>query len=518
MKFKVADQGNSALKCGQRFGSTLDSWRVGLGRLGKHHCCIACRSGLRIALLLAVSVSVLSISTSHAVPRNDHDGDGYSDPTLISIQSGGALDWNTLSGSNLQPLLQVPSFGAVGDNITLAPWLSKTQALYGVVTLRSGKIVWRVRRADGQVSERAFGSSGDTAVSGADFDGNGIADAATISRSGSKLSWTIKRNLFKPSSATIRVWSGGRWVRRTLPSTATLRFGNSSDLVFYADPDGKGDWMGVIQNGDKLVYRNVYTGRVRRFSLVGFGAGSLGAMPLKQTGAPDLLVFPIRSGGVTNIYVTTFGGSLVAQTQISSTGDIILGNFTSTNNPQIAVQGSEGNYFVFTPATGETVNIQLGTGIPVDAININKILPPGETSREYVENPPPVGSSLESICTTITKMNRDVLYKPGSGGTNDSRTGKPAFLWYDCTTQDPGVRYLHVLASNGAVVGKFELYPVICPLVRFYTGYGSGSMDSGSSLMAKAIAASGSKKLYFYTQNGNCWGPVNNANGRSGGR
>ena len=114
-------------------------------------------------------------------------------------------------------------------------------------------------------------------------------------------------------------------------------------------------------------------------------------------------------------------------------------------------------------------------------------------------------------------MDRSVLYKPGSGGTSDARTGKPAFLWYD--SNDQRVNNLYVLASNGEQIAIFGRYtPSPCPLVRFYSGYSPGTGLSGSQLMEKAKAASGSQNLYFYTKDGNCWGPVLNANGRSGGR
>lgn len=475
--------------------------------------------GLVVGLLtLALACQAL------ALPRNDVNGDGYSDPTLIAIGDGGALNWTSVSGPTATQIKQQSGFGKVGDNITLAPWYTPGAANYGVVTLRSSKIVWRALTAEGQISERQFGKSGDTALSGADFDDNGIADAALITSKSTGLTWTISRNLFKPSTQTIRVRIRGRWVNQKLPNIVNIRFGSSGETPFFADPAGKGDWLGIVRAGDRSIsYFQPFKRRTRNFKLNGFAAGELGALPLKQSGVPDKLLFPIRGAESTTFYLTSFTGSLISQFSIAATGDILVGNFTDNSRPQVAVQSTDGNFIVYTPETNTTNSVAYGAGIAVDSININLMstVPPTPTptgrSRNYVNNPAPSGANLASICTTINPMNRTVLYKPGSGGTADSRTGKPAFLWYDCG--DQGVRNLWALASNGSVVAKFVLYsPAVCPLVRFYSGYGSGSGYSGGELMSRAQQASGSPFLYFYTQNGNCWGPVRNANGRSGGR
>jgi hypothetical protein len=115
-------------------------------------------------------------------------------------------------------------------------------------------------------------------------------------------------------------------------------------------------------------------------------------------------------------------------------------------------------------------------------------------------------------------MNSCVLYKNGSGGTADSRTGHPAFLWYN-PGDNPHVPKLDVLASNGQKIGQFGFYAVSpYPLVRFYSGYAPGTMQTGPQLAAQATAASGKPWLYFLTDNGKCWGPVLDPNGRSGGK
>ncbi|NDC39493.1 MAG: hypothetical protein EBZ48_15885, partial [Proteobacteria bacterium] len=125
-------------------------------------------------------MTIAQSSQTFAAPRNDFNADGFSDPTLISIASDGSLNWTSVSGPTAEVLKQQSSFGKVGDNITLAPWYTPGTANYSLVTVRSSKIIWRALNADGQIIERSFGSDGDTVLSGADFDGNGVADAAVI--------------------------------------------------------------------------------------------------------------------------------------------------------------------------------------------------------------------------------------------------------------------------------------------------------------------------------------------------
>ncbi len=111
----------------------------------------------------------------------------------------------------------------------------------------------------------------------------------------------------------------------------------------------------------------------------------------------------------------------------------------------------------------------------------------------------------------------DVLYKPSSQDTGDSREGKPLFMWYDWEN-NPFVQNLYVLASNGEQIAIFGYYPVGQPWSRFYSGFPPGTGRTGAELAALATAAAGRTTVYFYTKNGNCWGPVRDPRIRTGGR
>lgn len=464
----------------------------------------------------------------------DINGDGSSDFTLITIESNSSLTWKSYNADGTQFDEQL-SFGANGANIALANWQSTSQATLAFISVPSGSTdaYWTHISASDVQSQRKFGSSTSFKfISGADFNGNGYADAAVIrSEVSGNLIWDVRPDFFASGSSRSnarRKESQDAKRHRALARTGrvTLRFGKSTDSPFFFDPAGRGAVLAVLRqeaSGSYSIYtRHPYTGKIRKINL-GNLTSPLTPLPLQQNSGGDLLAIVSRGTSTTAVGFYSAKGALLGQGTLSGTGTLVVGKFSGASGQGIAIQ-SGSNFEILHPSSPSTSsNVTVASGIAVDDINITSFLPDSDDSSggplptcDMPSSAPP--SSLASVCTSLHPMNRCVLYKPGSGGTADDRTGKPVFLWYE-EVNNPNVGQLKVLASNGAQVGTFGFYyPAPAPLARFYSGYAGGSGYTGTQLMERATAASASPWLYFLTSDGNCWGPVKNANGRSGGR
>lgn len=458
----------------------------------------------------------LSLQAAPLRVGNDFNGDGVSDLVNIRISEGNMLDWTVDSGSGLFALenFDRTSFGRAGHHVALARWFSPSLARLGYVRLKNSRIVWTASPAGSVLRKRTFGASSDIVVSGGDYNGNGLADAAIVrTEPDGRFAWYISADMFK----------------RRLP-LRRARHGRSGDIPFYASFSGGRDWLAVIRAGSssdyKLYLKRAYGSGKRTVSLGAIPAGSLRPLPLPQDNGGDLLAFAKRSQTSTSFTFVNMLGQVVDETSLPHVGEVIAGNFLSATGSEIAIMSDEG-ITAYNPVSRESLFREWTHNIVADHININSFDPaqpdepigtPAPTPRSPRDNPPPAVGSLSQVCTNMHVMNRDVLYKPASQDTGDAREGKPLFMWYDAE-DNPYVKQLYILASNGRQISVFGLYtPGLPPWTRFYSGYPPGLGDNSAALSAKAIAQAGNKKIYIYTENGNCWGPVPDPAGRSGGR
>ncbi len=507
-----------------------------------------------LAALFAVSCALPS--ASHAAPHllsSDINGDGVSELTLVTIESDHSLTWKSYDASTGQLVRQTSSVGALGNNLIFGNWVSTTEASIGYISAASAAsmVSWVLADAQGALSSaKQFGKGSNRIVSGADFNGDGLVDAAVVADGSSSalFRWHIQPDFLAPAPARAAALKHqnrrARHHRRVTGKAAGLlsvRFGRHGDTAFFLNPDGAGDSLALLRKDNatgiyRLLLRSPYA-KVARKVIIGPLSGTQSPLPVQQADGKDLLAVYTRSGGNTPVKFFSMTGEELADFTMTGTGTVIVGNFNELPGQEIAIQTASG-FTIYNPnAPTDVRTVTLASGIPVDDVNITTFgfSPGGGNSGGGGNNgggnsgggsgggacgasgSAPSGG-LESVCSVVYPMNTCVLYKPGSGGTADARTGRPAFLWYS-PADNPGVDHLDVYASNGTKIAQFGFYfPAPAPLARFYSGYDPGTGETGSQLMAAANAASGKPWLYFFTKNGKCWGPVTNANGRSGGR
>lgn len=114
---------------------------------------------------------------------------------------------------------------------------------------------------------------------------------------------------------------------------------------------------------------------------------------------------------------------------------------------------------------------------------------------------PPSGAGLGAVCPNIRGMTKGYLYKPESQDSGGTREGKPAFILRTQWKKKDG---LNLYSAGGAVAGRMGYYGTYEGSgERYYVGWTSGSMQSGSALKA---AAGG--HIYIEAPGGICFGPV----------
>ena len=112
------------------------------------------------------------------------DGDGQSDLTVVEVQNDSSENTyvyhSVLSGGGTQN----PEFGRSQDGDLVAPgdYDGDGTTNHGYIEISNGELIWNVQSfAGGSDVSSNFGSRGDIAISGCDFDGHGQSDLAYIS-------------------------------------------------------------------------------------------------------------------------------------------------------------------------------------------------------------------------------------------------------------------------------------------------------------------------------------------------
>lgn len=119
--------------------------------------------------------------------------------------------------------------------------------------------------------------------------------------------------------------------------------------------------------------------------------------------------------------------------------------------------------------------------------------------------PTPTDPGIGNVCSSVSPAANGILWKPESQDSGGSREGKPVLIF---GAEDPGKEPLKIYASNGTQVGSVGYYGKYEGKgARYYSGWAGGSGDTAQSLQTKAMAASGSQKVYVKLKN-RCVGPI----------
>ncbi len=307
--------------------------------------------------LICLLISLVCISSASAAERTDFDGDGVSDLTYISIGSDSTLRWK-YRGSKTLRSRNLATLGVAGNHITMAKWSGKTEL--GVIgkDLSTNNVTWTVRRSGGELTSFVWGTVNDLALSGGDFDGNGLSDAAAVEVRGNILVWKI---LLNPLGT---------------PSQLEIPFGEKGDIPFYwVNASGPNLISLLRKNLDgtaSVFYRNPMTGEQ---SGVALGAKvSPSERPLTiLNGSLAYLLLTKKSASSTTVYLFRPSGSLFRKTTIRGGGDLVVGNYLkASTGEEIAVKNGR-SFSVINPFSMKKADISLSAQVPVDDVNINTL-------------------------------------------------------------------------------------------------------------------------------------------------
>jgi hypothetical protein len=385
----------------------------------------------------------------------------------------------------------------------MAQWLAGGTQI-GVASLNKtlGQIEWSIRDSSGNVVTKVFGESGDLVVSGADFNGNGQADAAVVRLVKGKARWTIAFDLF--ANAT--------------PEKKTISFGQTGDRVFYARAvDGSAtDWIAIMRKGSRnrssSRLKEVTTGQVitkSRMPKFASQGTRPRAFPIRQSSGPDLLGFAVSSGATTSIRVYSLDGVAYSSVDLKGAGTTAVGDFLPSDGYEVLFESTSQSAY-FTPHDIDIVDASQVGGTLVDEISIGAL---GESVSSTPNNDSGSGSGDSgevSSCSQTMSWPSGHIYKTiGSEHFSDIRRNTIGIVL------KPGARgpypsCVEALDKDGRVVAKLGLYATGNGwAARYYAGIGcgSGTPYNGAGVASRARQSSGSSKIYMKF-GGVCYGPI----------
>jgi len=435
-----------------------------------------------------------------AAAPNDFDNDGTSDITRVEIQSDQSLVWKAVLSSTSTDFT-LGTIGEEGDHLIMAQWLGAGTQI-GVVSEESDGdgLVWSILDNSGNKIEKIFGDKGDLAISGADFNGNGFADAAVARLVSGRAEVEVAFDLFVEAS----------------PSTQKFNFGKSGDRMFYARLEASGaDWLGVVGKGGRgranARMRNLVTGEMRRLSRFPRIAVQ-GARPrpfaIRQEQGADLVAFQTTVGSKTRLSIFSLDGARVASTDVAGTGIAVVGEFTSGSGYEINFQGASESV-VISPSPLQVSDASYVDGVAADEININVV---GTAPNP---DPPSDGGgdsgSVASCSSTIGWPSGHIYKTIGSthfspGDVRRNTIGvviKPG-------GRGPFPSCIRAVDTSGKVVAQLGLYSRNDGwAARYYAGVGcgTGTPFNGAAVASRARSNTGSSRVYI-NFDGICYGPI----------
>ncbi len=442
-------------------------------------------------------------SNAYGAVPNDFDGDGISDRTWVQIESDKSLTWIAqLSTSQAQ--MALGSLGKSGDAIIMGQWLAGGTQI-GVASLNSttNQIEWSIRDSAGNVRTKALGKKGDLVVSGGDFNGNGLADAAVVRLENKKAQWVV---VFDPFASDT-------------PIEKKFQFGDAGDRVFYARAESGSavDWIGITRTGSnsRTLARmmDVNSGAIKQFPRLPKFASQGNRprpFPVRQSTGTDLIGFSTGSGGKTSVKVFSLEGGAVSSSVLSGTGTSVVGEFLQGPGYEVVYESGDSATIINPRHLDLTETVALG-GIPVDEVNINSLgleaVAPAPTSPPSSGGEPSAGTPAQ--CSSFARMPRTHIYKTfGSKHFTDVRA-KTIGLILKPGAAGPFPSCIEAIDMKGNVVAKLGLYATGAGwAARYYAGIRCAARTpfGGAEVASRALQSGGSSKIYMKVGSV-CYGP-----------
>ena len=462
---------------------------------------------LRICFLLLLSGWFLLPSQMAGAQevQTDFDTDGGSDQTVVRIQADNSLLWLS-RGLAASSATQIGEFGRSGDHLIVARWRGLSKPEVGVVTLdrTTRKVTWKIVDQIGDTQQVEFGKRGDLLISGADFNADGIADAAVARKAGRAVKWDIWPNMLAASGSSAS-------------PVATLRFGRNGDRLFFVSPDGGGDWMGRLgktRSGRAIVkLKSFVSGEVRSYA--GYPAFAVSAQrprpfPLRSPSAGDVLGFELANGSGTSYVFTNLDGSEFYRKTVTGKPIAVVGEFLADAGEELAY-ATDGEWSVLNPFSGAESALTSLSGIPVDEINVNTLTRSSSNNNGSDPDPtPPPGGNPGSECARVSPWPGSHIYKTiGSNHFTDIRRNTIGLV-IKAGGVGPFPNCVAALDTKGNQVAVLGLYAKGAGwAARYYAGIGcgSGTPYNGSRVASIARSNTGSSSIYmnFGTV---CYGPI----------
>ncbi|MEZ4753937.1 MAG: hypothetical protein R3A13_06445 [Bdellovibrionota bacterium] len=300
---------------------------------------------------LALSILVLSLATqASALPDTDINRDGFSDVVMVKINKDGSLLWNRVStGAVAGSETALGSFGVNGQMLAPGAWFNNKQTHIGTVGLNGSKIIWYVRDNNGVLQSLEYGSKGMTALSGGDYNDNGIVDALTASSDGKVYIRTEAfAQLVGKTSAEFELDFGSKVAKR--------------GKLFFLSVDGGGDLAAYLvrkraRKGFRYVLyaRNVFNTLVKK-RFRGSGLDKISdVFPVEGPYGVDYVGIVTKNSKRLVVTVRDIRGSIIERRSFRKGKFAITGDYFKDAGHEVAVLTSKG-LKIFNP---NTKNIQL---------------------------------------------------------------------------------------------------------------------------------------------------------------
>jgi hypothetical protein len=432
-----------------------------------------------------VLILSLSVSAQSRVP-SDINGDGRSELILITPVSS-TLEWNAFrpEGGTAQEL---GAFGLLGADIAFGDWLGSGTPQRATVASTGSQLVWRLEN-QGQTFTRWFGASGSHAVSGADFNGDDITDAAVVSRVGNTLVWRISTDLFLSSSPTNQSFSLG---------------GTRDQPLFFNETGVRDTAVALSRQGDRFSLRryDVTTARRSRRSFRARIPSSFfrqAPLPVKGADGKDgLFFFSKTTDSVKGLYVKNHRTSPISF-DIAGAGDVLVGDYLSDPGEEVAVHSGD-SLSIINPFSRTSTSILSASGIAIDEININLVGRSAPNQPEPPLSPEPPEGGLASVCASVTPiLNRQLLIKSEISqhipGQDPRATGYTVVCAQQCPANLSRVDFFYADGSYAGSVARYGTFhgngkP------RLYGAVGQAPQHFAQEIAARA-ALIGNGKLYL---------------------
>ncbi len=357
------------------------------------------RTSAFAALALLPLLAILCVSGVSLAAPLDFDQDGLSDRLVVQIQNDGDLRWRA-KGDGANTNLGVS--GKVGDHLIVGNWIASSAPVVGYVRSASGQLTWGIR-SGGQEQSVLFGTPSDLVISGGDFNGDGITDAAITKRARRRMRWQVNVGLFSSGS------------------TSTFRHGRFNDIAFFMDVNGRRDGAAVLQRPDegkyRILVRDLVSGKVKKINRISRSLRNFGRpSPLSDSTGRDVLVFTRRGSSTTAVTVIGRNGRRIMRTQIPEAADTVIGDFLSDPGEEFAF-ATESGFQAFNPFSETSATLEAPPGIATDLININAF-----STNDDGSLPPPRGTCYDQDATDGAKVG--FIWKP----TSDTQFGAVVIL------------------------------------------------------------------------------------------